>query len=806
MGSSNDLHGDTVACDSEPVVLTTDAGVDFVRTPDSCFDALPDWPYEPRYVEIDGLRQAYVAEGPADGPVVLLLHGQPSWSYLYRKMIPVLADGGYRVIAMDHLGMGRSDKPIDIASYSYLGHSDRLERFIEALALRNINLFVQDWGSLIGMRVAGLNLEWFARIAVGNGVLPVIPEGVQPFPTVENPDEVAEIPSPFARFPAQQVPFYDGCDLLIPREDNSYFGEWMIYAMTAESFHPAEVLEASTWFDLPDEVEAAYDAPFPSRIYMAGPRVFPSLINEVPGQTEQAWDALGTFQRPFLTLWAANDPGDQGSCEAQEAWIEHVPGAAGQPHDRLPEAGHFLQDDQGEEIAGRLVDFYATETSLPMTRGDRYCEIVLLFQNGTLIEGEIWGTQGVNECPAVSWDALDSAEIQTETGALAVIMNGPRLVLPNSGVEPGGGSGSSDRRFFGDLEMAFKGTLEIDPADIAPEQESLAYVETIARRTATFIFDDGEEIYELFSPDGAVYVMKSVSQIVDPDLTLEDLPTLGSRLALPSGWSYAPRMLTEQFLLVAEGEMINLQDDLQNTYQRVTENDPSEPTLDEFFFAGAVANTAGAKDSFWVTDVIINNSGTSLVSYVFFWLPRGEDNSEPATSGMFTLSAGRSVVYSDVLSSVFGLGDGAVGSILMAANSSDLVFMTRTYNQTEVGTYGQGMYGMTTEDLITAGQRRRLVYFVQNEAFRSNLGLLNATAAPISIRWEGFTADGTLVCAGSVELPPLGNTQVNRVFADEAPVLGAYVDVWTETPGGAFTAYGSLVDNGTSDPTTILPR
>ena len=206
IGPSNVLHGQIVACDSEPVILTTDGGVDFVRTPDSCFEGLPDWSYEARYVEIDGLRQAYVDEGPAEGPVVLLLHGQPSWSYLYRKMIPVLADAGYRVIAMDHLGMGRSDKPIDIASYSYLGHNDRLERFIEALALRDINLFVQDWGSLIGMRVAGLHPEWFSRIAVGNGALPVVPAGYQPYPPVENPDEILSISSPLAAFPAQQVP------------------------------------------------------------------------------------------------------------------------------------------------------------------------------------------------------------------------------------------------------------------------------------------------------------------------------------------------------------------------------------------------------------------------------------------------------------------------------------------------------------------------------------------------------------------------------------------------------------------------
>ena len=128
--------------DGSAEVMTTDDGVQFVRTPDERFAGLPDWPYEPKYVEIDGLRQAYVDEGPADGEVVLLLHGQPSWSYLYRKMIPVLADAGMRVIAMDHLGMGRSDKPIDIASYSYLGHNDRLLRFIEQLDLHAPKTFI----------------------------------------------------------------------------------------------------------------------------------------------------------------------------------------------------------------------------------------------------------------------------------------------------------------------------------------------------------------------------------------------------------------------------------------------------------------------------------------------------------------------------------------------------------------------------------------------------------------------------------------------------------------------------------------
>jgi haloalkane dehalogenase len=131
----------------------------------------------------------------------------------------------------------------------------------------------------------------------------------------------------------------------------------MVYAMTAESFRASEVVEALTWFDLPDDVEAAYDAPFPSRLYMAGARAFPSLVNEVPGTTEEAWAGLRAFDKPFLTLWASNDPGNLGQCATQQFLIDNIPGAAGQPHDRLPEASHFLQDDQGAEIARRLVEW-----------------------------------------------------------------------------------------------------------------------------------------------------------------------------------------------------------------------------------------------------------------------------------------------------------------------------------------------------------------------------------------------------------------------------------------------------------------
>jgi|GEM_PF-200199 len=352
-------RGDSASCGSEPTVLTTTGGVDFVRTPDSCFDDLADWSFAPEYVAIDGLRQAYVDEGPADGDVVLLLHGQPSWSYLYRHMIPVFVDSGYRVIAMDHLGMGRSDKPTDIEAYSYLGHGERLELFIDELALTDVNLFVQDWGSLIGLKVAGERPELFASITVGNGSLPVVPDGVAPFPPAENPDELNDLDSPFASFPEQQTPFYDGCELLAtPSED--FFADWMLYAMTGESFTAGAVIEALTWFDLAPEEEAAYDAPFPDRTYMAGPRVFPSLVNELGGTTTEAWAGLQAYHKPFLTLWADNDPGSLGACETQERLINSVPGASGQPHDRLAEASHFLQDDQGTEIAERIVGWFSS--------------------------------------------------------------------------------------------------------------------------------------------------------------------------------------------------------------------------------------------------------------------------------------------------------------------------------------------------------------------------------------------------------------------------------------------------------------
>ena len=353
----------------EVEIMTTDAGVEFVRTPDACFDDLPDWPYEPHYVDIDGLRQAYVDVGPDDAEeTILLLHGQPSWSYLYRKMIPVLEAAGHRVIAMDHLGMGRSDKPIDPDTYTFLDHVDRLEAFIQELELdsASLTIFVQDWGSLIGLQVVGTHPDWFDRVVVGDGFLPTVSNGGLSLDEDGLAFTLPSIPIITRRLfyqgvtsiPEQQEPFYDE-DGNLQNEMGVNFGIWIDYSRNDERFQASQIIEAMTYYDLTDEELAAYNAPFPSRIFMGGPRAFPGLVNQLAGVTDAGWEGLGRFEKPFLTIWASNDPGNLGQLEVQQALIEHIPGSEGWDHVRLPEASHFLQDDQGAEIARRMNGFIA---------------------------------------------------------------------------------------------------------------------------------------------------------------------------------------------------------------------------------------------------------------------------------------------------------------------------------------------------------------------------------------------------------------------------------------------------------------
>lgn len=571
--------------------LITAAGVQFVRTPEEAFQNLPDWPYAYQYVEIDGLRQAYAEAGPSDGKVVLLLHGQPSWSYLYRSMIPILADAGYRVIAMDHLGMGRSDKPIDISAYSYLGHSDRLERFIQQLGLSDINLFVQDWGSLIGLRVAGLNPDWFASISVGNGSLPVIPQGIQPLPPIENPNEIADLPSPFAEFPAQQVSFYDGCNLI--DENSSFdFETWAVYSLKGSSYKASEVVEALTWFDLPTQVEEAYDAPFPSRAYMAGTRIFPALVNQIAGVNTEAWAGLTSYTKPFLTIWGDNDNGSLGTCAAQQTLIDNVPGATGKPHTRLSEAGHFLQSDQGAEIASRLVEFYSidwgnvsinpcenfdspipnqdrTQTLIPPSnlRDFQYCEVLPVFKCGENFVTEVYASVSHNDCPEADWFELNVEELKDQFGMIDVRLNGPRHWVLNGLEANANGQTNNYGKIvsFGNIEMSLQAQIQRAFSEVG------LYTESEVHRTTTYTYRAGNEVYKLINPQGEEFIMQSYSRLIDQNQSIDDLATLGSRLNLPSGWSFRTEVLQEDFQVVTEGLAFVITDDFDNAYQKIVE-------------------------------------------------------------------------------------------------------------------------------------------------------------------------------------------------------------------------------------------
>ncbi len=227
--------------------------------------------------------------------------------------------------------------------------------------------------------------------------------------------------------------------------------------------------------------------------------------------------------------------------------------------------------------------------------------------------------------------------------------------------------------------------------------------------------------------------------------------------------------------------------------------------LNEIYFIPAAARAAGVGSSFFVTDVDVNNSGRWMATYKFLWLPRDTNNASPAESGAFTIGPGVSIRYEDVLAEVFNVGSGttALGALAIISDSRDLIFMSRTFNSSDEGTFGQAIIGIEESDLIRAGERRRVLFMTENNDYRSNVGFQNGTDAALTVKWERFKADGTSINSGQTLLPPLGNTQWNRVFNDLKPIEAAYVDVWTETSGGAFAVYGSVLDSGTSDPTTV---
>ena len=290
-----------------------------MRTPDDRFADLPDFGYPPRYADVGGIRLAYVEAGPPDGEPVLLLHGEPSWSFLYRRVMAVLAGAGLRAIAADLVGFGRSDKPAEIADHSYARHVEWIRALaFDRLDLSGLTLVGQDWGGLIGLRLAAEHPERFARIVAANTGLPT---GDQPMPEI------------WLRF----------------RE----------VVRTAPHLQIARLVQSGCQTALPPAVLAAYDAPFPDETFMAGPRAMPGLVPTSPDDpataaNRAAWRQLSAWDKPFLVAFSDRDP----ITGAMAPILKNaVPGAAGVQHPVIQGAGHFLQEDAGEQLGAVVADF-----------------------------------------------------------------------------------------------------------------------------------------------------------------------------------------------------------------------------------------------------------------------------------------------------------------------------------------------------------------------------------------------------------------------------------------------------------------
>jgi haloalkane dehalogenase len=301
-----------------------------LRTPDARFADLPGYAYEPHYVEVraagDGrLRIHYLDEGPRDGHLLVLLHGQPSWSYLYRAMVPGFVAAGFRVLAPDLVGFGRSDKPAEPSDYSYERHVYWISDWLAMIAPNPATLFVHDWGGFIGLRLLAQQPERFKRVIVSNSGLP------------------------------------DG-ERIEPLE---IFYTWRQFVRDQEHLDIGNVIQLGSVTELSEEVTAAYDAPFPDESYKSGVRAFPELV---PTQVEdpqaaanrEAWQVLEEWTKPFLTLFGEMDPMNAGS---DRVFQERVPGAAGQPHARLASAGHYIQEDAANELTDRVVNLVRSTSS-----------------------------------------------------------------------------------------------------------------------------------------------------------------------------------------------------------------------------------------------------------------------------------------------------------------------------------------------------------------------------------------------------------------------------------------------------------
>jgi len=304
-----------------------------LRTPDERFENLPGFDFEPHYVEINGYRVHYLDEGPVDGEVILMLHGEPTWSYLYRKMIPVLTKAGLRCIVPDLIGFGRSDKPASMDVHTYKFHVDAITELVKALDLREATFFGQDWGSLIGLRVVAENEERFARVVISNAGLPV--------GAAAGPEALPE-GSAFIRWKRMNQAMIDRGDI------------------------PTGIMVSRNVGD--PSIAAAYDAPFPEPSYKAGPLIMPQRVpvfadDPANDANRKAWEVFRRWEKPFLTAFGDSDPVTGGG---DRVFQEQVPGAKDQPHRVVKGAGHFIQESHGEELAQIINEFIsATQSGAP---------------------------------------------------------------------------------------------------------------------------------------------------------------------------------------------------------------------------------------------------------------------------------------------------------------------------------------------------------------------------------------------------------------------------------------------------------
>jgi haloalkane dehalogenase len=311
-----------------------------VRTPEPRFADLPDYPYEPRYVTVGseggGLRMHYVDAGPPDGRPVLLLHGQPTWSYLYRRVIPGLVERGHRAVAPDYVGYGRSDKIDDRLAYTLDGHIGWLQAFVQALDLRHATLFAQDWGGPIGFGMLAREPDRFAGVVAADTVLHTCDPWLD------------------GRLAWANHGIGDG---RIVHEEALV--DWMLHTQRARDISPGAIVGSITVNSLSPSEVAAYDAPFPDEQYRAGLRQMNALIpltrNDPGAAVDRAsFEVLRRWAKPFLTIWGDDDPGTSGW---EVVFQQEVPGAAGLPHTILKGAGHFVQEDKGPEVATIVSDF-----------------------------------------------------------------------------------------------------------------------------------------------------------------------------------------------------------------------------------------------------------------------------------------------------------------------------------------------------------------------------------------------------------------------------------------------------------------